>query len=116
MCGRASQIPSERPFSSHHRMDLHGFTHVCTFFSFGNFLVVDPLQPMAGNLPASLAHPSDDVWTACKRSRYPEHGDRKVALREDSKKAPESRSRTVFEHRLNVHVALAEPRLCTQHV
>src|SRR5262249_46640651 len=78
--------------------------------------VVDPLEAVARDLPPRLAHRGDDIGIALDRRRDREHGDGQPPLGEDPPQPPESGARTVLEHRLDIHVAPARPRLRPEHV
>jgi hypothetical protein len=83
--------------------------HVAAFVFRRMVAVVDPSQPVRGNLPAGLLHRRDLVGRARQRCGDAVAGDRHLGLGEQAQQSPEAGARAIFVDRFHVPVALARP-------
>jgi hypothetical protein len=78
--------------------------------------VLDPFQAVAGNIPAGLLHGGDHFRAALQRGGDAEYSRRQLALGEHPPQPPEAGARTIFEHRFDIGMALARPRLHAKYI
>jgi hypothetical protein len=109
----APEVPAARARAGHLGVEADGLGQMRAFLGLGHVAVFDPLQPVAGDLPAGLGHggdlfgvPSERGGDAVDRGGDPLFGEEPV-------QAPEACARAVFVHRLHVPVALPGPGLGT---
>jgi hypothetical protein len=92
-------------------MEGDGLGDLATLFLLRHVLVLDPLEPVAGNLPACLLHRLNLVRRTRHRGGDAIDGERNAALCEHPPQPPEAGACAIFIDRLHVQVTLANPRL-----
>ena len=81
MLGGAARVPAERTLAGDLRVDADRLAEMRALLVGGEILVVDPFQPVAGDLPAGLLHRGDRLGVARQRRRDAEHRDRQSLAR-----------------------------------
>ena len=71
--------------------------------------IVDPLEPMGGDLPPSLVHRRNRLAIARHRRRHGVDGDGNGAVVEQAMQPPEAGAGAIFVDQFHVHVPLAWP-------
>jgi hypothetical protein len=92
-------------------VDADRVGHVLPLRGLADELVVDPLQPVAGDLPAGLPHPGHRLGVAGQRGGDAVDGDGQAPLGEHPPQPPEAGAGAVLVDRLHVDVAHAQERL-----
>ncbi len=113
---RTPGVPSERTGACRLGMHADRLGDLPALLDFRHVLVLDPFQAVAGDIPAGLLHGRDHLGIALQCGGDAEHRGRQFAFAEYPPQPPEAGARTIFEHRLDVGVALARPGLRAQHV
>ncbi len=109
-------VPAERALPGHLGVDADRVRDLDPLLRFGHVLVLDPLQAVAGDVPAGFLHRGDNFRISFQGCRHAEYRRRQLALGEYPPQSPEARARAVLEHRFDIGVALSGPGLRTQHV
>ena len=107
--GTAPGIPAARGFARDGGVQPLGRGDLRALLGLGHVLVLDPLQPVACDLPAGLLHGGDLVGAARQRAGDPVDGHRQPAFGEQAVQPPEPGPRAVFVDRLHVPVPLPRP-------
>ncbi len=109
----AAEIPAERAFACHLRVQIDGAMKMRALLGRGRILVLDPFVAVAGDFPARAAHRGRNRRRAGQRGRHAINGDRDVAPDKQPLQAPEPGPRAILVDRLHVQVALRRPGLRT---
>ena len=107
----AAGIPAARRLAGDLGVEPDRLADLLALLVRAHILVLDPFQPMAGDLPAGLLHRRDLFGRAGERRRHAIDRDGNVL--QHPMDAPESGARAIFVDRFHVPVALARPGLGT---
>ena len=105
----APGIPAQRALAGHLLVNADGILNVPPLLVFRHILVVNPLQPMAGNFPARLDHRPRLLRRTLQGGGHAINRERNLAAREHAPQPPEAGPRPIFINRFHVPVALPGP-------
>src|SRR3954468_13559900 len=94
----ASGVPAEGARAGRRGVDADRFRDLRALLRLGHVLVLDPLQAVAGDVPARLLHGSHDFRIALQRRGDTEHGGRALPLTEQPPQPPQPRAREPYSN------------------
>ena len=112
----ASGVPADRRAADHLFVQAEAFGDLARLFGGVHVAVIDPFQPVAGNLPTGGLHGGDLFGVACQGGGHAIHGDRDRRFDEQAVQAPKTCARAVVVDRFHVPVPHARPRRGTGDV
>jgi hypothetical protein len=111
--GCAARVPAGRALARHFGVQPYGFGNVAPLVLERMLAIVDPFQPVRGDLPSGLLHSGHLVGRTGECGCHAVAGDRHLCLREQAVKPPEADAGAVFVDRFHVPVTQALPGLRT---